>query len=101
MEFNDLPRDVQKRVVRLLDIDSRRAMNVYCKLRVPAKLESLITNSWKQLNHVNYGHGQFYTLYVTPKYKIDRWIMANMEAGECYMQLVHTGFYDLHCWENL
>jgi hypothetical protein len=102
MEFKDLDRDVQKRVVRLLDIDSRRAMNVYCKLKVPTELAASISICFKQSELDDFGHTEFYIFHVTPKYKIERYVdKLSKKAGERCMQLTHTGFGDLSAWEYI
>ena len=46
MEF---PRDVMWRIVAKLDIDSRRNVGVYTKLRVPADLESKIAARYQNV----------------------------------------------------
>lgn len=80
-------------------IDSRRAINLYCKLTVPPELELLITRSWKRAEYEDYGRTEFYIIHVTPTYKIERWLAKeSRESGERYMQLAHTGYGDLHAW---
>ena len=44
--FSNLPRDLQLQVVRLLDIDSRRALGIYSKLRIPTNLEKKISKNF-------------------------------------------------------
>jgi hypothetical protein len=44
--FSNLPRDLQLHVVRLLDIDSRRALGIYSKLRIPTNLENKISKTF-------------------------------------------------------
>jgi hypothetical protein len=39
-----LPLDVQKRIIRHLDIDTRRALNIYTRLKIPIKLQESISN---------------------------------------------------------
>jgi hypothetical protein len=45
----DLPRDIIKQIIKLCDIDSRRALGIYCKLDVPQKLKVLL----KQIPKIN------------------------------------------------
>ena len=102
MEFGNLDRDVQKRIVRLLDIDSRRAINLFCKLAVPNEVKTLISNSMKQAEYEDYGRTEFYIMHVTPTYKIERWVAKEShQAGERYMQLAHTGYGDLYAWQYI
>ena len=44
--MDELPRDLQLRVVRLLDIDTRRELGIYSKLRVPFGLEKMISKTY-------------------------------------------------------
>ena len=39
-----LPRDIIIRIIRFMDIDSRRALGVYCKLQVPYHISEAIEN---------------------------------------------------------
>lgn len=39
-----LPRDIQKIIIRYLDIDTRRALNIYTKLKVPLYIQESISN---------------------------------------------------------
>jgi hypothetical protein len=41
--MQDVPRDVQLKILRHLDIDSRRAIGVYCKLQIPEVLRAQLT----------------------------------------------------------
>lgn len=69
--YSELDRDVQKRVIRHMDIDSRRAINVYCRLKVPSELATRISKCLKAAEVTDYHHSVLYTHYVGNKYKIE------------------------------
>ena len=41
----DIPLDVQKIIIRHLDIDTRRSLNIYTTLKIPEQLKQSISNS--------------------------------------------------------
>lgn len=45
----ELPRDVHNTVVSKLDIDTRRSLNIYVKLKVPQELERQITKCFRPI----------------------------------------------------
>jgi hypothetical protein len=45
-----LPRDVELKLISLMDIDARRALGIYSKMKVPQGLHDEITNSLMKLN---------------------------------------------------
>lgn len=45
-----LPRDIELKLISLMDIDSRRALGIYSKLNVPKGLQDKIKSSLQKLN---------------------------------------------------
>jgi hypothetical protein len=42
--YNDLPIQIQNKIIRLLDIDTRRKLGIYVKLKIPNNLASKLSN---------------------------------------------------------
>jgi hypothetical protein len=45
----DLPRDVHLKLIPLFDIDTRRALDIYTKLKVPVELQNMIGDVFRKL----------------------------------------------------
>lgn len=50
MSWDDLPRDIQCKIISYMDIDTRRALGIICKLRIPQHVVDMIT-SIPQIQH--------------------------------------------------
>lgn len=59
--MNELPRDIQKFIIRKLDIDSRRALGIYRKMTIPTlikeKLEKHVKSYSKSIVFDSFGQG--------------------------------------------
>lgn len=54
--LNSLPNDIIKKIISLLDIDSRRALNIYSKLDIPDYIKNNIQSVLQKpyLDDINY-----------------------------------------------
>lgn len=49
----DIPRDIQLKLVSLMDIDTRRALGIYTKLKVPLALQQDISQCFEKKTFFN------------------------------------------------
>lgn len=87
----EAPRDVEKIIIRKLDIDTRRALNIYTRLKVPdqirAKLDYVIRSKINGLTIVKYKKGCYFI--VLHKYMIYCFYDTEDDIYEEYY--LHTG----------
>lgn len=78
MQFSDLDRDVQKKIISKMDIDARRALGVYTKLQIPVSLQKKISDAFKTCNVYNmHNSTAFYIMHITPYYHIERYVVKS------------------------
>lgn len=78
----ELPRDVMLKIVSYMDIDTRRSLGIYTKLRVPdeikSKLEAVLTHPTRLL----------FSVYS----RVSLGPIKNVNGNERYMYAIHSDF---------
>lgn len=92
--FNELPTHLQYKIIRLLDIDTRRVLNIYSKINIIPSLNNKLLNLQKIRNIYN-DLENHYILSIYPyviKHTVTKlsstsnwsYCIYNSEAIECY-----------------
>jgi hypothetical protein len=88
----ELPRDIQLNVIRKMDIDTRRALNIYTKLNIPDNIKKLL-NKIPKIITVNFNIDLIRSyVFLTNHY------MCHLTS---YCNGIEQNFYTMYCHHNI
>ncbi len=87
-----LPKDVVYKIISYMDIDTRRSLDIYTKLKPPVGISQKISNSFKEIQYTEFQTDKTY--YITLKLNTETTSNAIIQYRyEIYHDIRHLGVY--------